>query len=432
MLDTSQQIELPEIGLTSAAPVLAPTVSNAPGNVERAMAVLTFFVFYHQTPNAWFIYYSDLTRDYSNLLAPVSILLLVGLLSLRVIGNFDMLIQIFKLEPSIYLFATLTAGSFLWSADMNETVRRGVIFLVVTLFASYLVIRFCLDEILEILSWMFSISAVLNLMFIAAFPGYGIDQLGRWSGVFPQKNALGYIAALALPTLLITARARPKYRLVFYATVVLQCGLLFMSESKTMLVVGLGSTSLIPIFHWFRARRTLRGAVILSISTSALATLAFATANIALLAKWLDKDISLTGRVPLWEALVPIATDQWALGYGYGAVFRGYFSPVHEMLITVSWDPSHAHNAALQIMLEVGLVGLGLFLFAYLRGISNGIKALASTPGPVALWPLTILALVTLVSITESGVHGEPVGWTMFVVAVLSVSAASKGRSSAS
>ena len=82
-----------------------------------------------------------------------------------------------------------------------------MVLVTVTFFASYLVTRFSLDQIIRLLAVMFVISAVVNTAFIVAFPQFGIDSAGRFTGVFAQKNALGYVAALAIPTLLIAGKA---------------------------------------------------------------------------------------------------------------------------------------------------------------------------------------------------------------------------------
>jgi O-antigen ligase len=189
-----------------------------------------------------------------------------------------------------------------------------------------------------------------------------------------------------------------------------------------MLVATLLPPLLMIVYHGFRSRRTLRGAIMMSLFGSSLFTIAFATANIGLLARWLDKDVTLTGRVPLWQNLIPIAMERPFLGHGYAATFRGYFSPVHEVWIQNRWNPSHAHNALLHNWLEIGLVGVVLFVIIYFRAVFRAIKIVAIVPGAVGLWPMTFFTTTLMISITESGVTYEFLGWMMFVVAALSVS----------
>ncbi len=399
------------------------SVVPLPSLNERALAVLTMFILLHEIPNAWFRTRAQALEDSSNPLLVLATLGLVGLAFLRVAGNIDHLIRLARLELTLFLFAGMTFLSVFWSADPGVTLRRSIVFLAVTVFASYLVLRFSLDQILRMLAFMFVVSAFVNIVFVVALPTYGIDSAGRWTGVFSQKNALGYTAALALPVLIVAGRAWRPGQALFLGAAAVHVVLLVGSDSKTMLVAALAPTLLMAVYQGFRSRRTLPGAVILSLIGTGLFTLAFATANIALLASWLDKDVTLTGRIPLWRNLLPVAMERPLLGHGYAATFQGFFSPVHEVWIQNRWNPSHAHNAVLHLWLEMGVVAVVLFLIVYTRALSRAIQIVAIVPGAIGLWPLTFLTMALLISITESGVSSNPLGWMMFVVAVLSLSA---------
>lgn len=407
---------------TGAAPQRTVSVLAQPGFMERAMVVMTTFVFLHSTPNIWFRTRSESLADGSNPLLVLLILGLIGLAFIRVAGSIDHLITMVRLESAIFIFAGMTFASVFWSVNPIETMEKSVVFIAVTLYGSYLVLRFSLDQIIRLLAVMFVISAAINTAFIVAFPRFGIDSGDRLTGVFSQKNALGYTAALAIPTLVIAAIAYRPARIAFFPCALVHIGLLLGSQSKTMLVATAAPTLLMGVYQLFRSRKTLRGAVMLSLAGSGLFAVAFATANIALLATWLDKDVSLTGRVPLWENLLPIAFERPLTGHGYGATFTGYFSPVHEVWIQNQWNPSHAHNALLQIWLEIGVLGVIFFGAIYLRGVSRAIKVVAIVPGAVGLWPLVFLTTTLMVSITESGVTSDFLGWMMLVVTALSVS----------
>jgi exopolysaccharide production protein ExoQ len=400
-----------------------------PGLTERALVVVTAFVLMHEIPNSWVRSRTARVTDFSN---PTLVAIELGLIAfafVRVAGSIDHLFTMVRSEPLLFAFTGLTFASTFWSADPALTFRRSILFLAATLYATYLVMRFSLEQIIRLLAVMFVLSSLVNIAFILALPQYGIDAAGHLTGVFYQKNALGYVAAIAIPTLIVAARSYPPLRLVFLITIVLEIGLLWGSNSKTMLVATALPTALMVVYHGFRGRRTLRGAVIVSLLGSTLLTIAFVTANIALLAKWLNKDVSLTGRVPLWQNLLPIAMDKPYLGHGYGATFNGYFSPIHEVWIQNRWNPSHAHNALLQIWLEVGIFAVILFVVVYLTAIVRATKVVAIVPGAVGLWPLTLLTTSLMMSITESGPTSSQLGWTLYVVAVLSVSLHLRHRS---
>lgn len=394
-----------------------------PGLLEQTLVLVATFVFLHSTPNVWFRTRAEAALDDgSNPLVVVLTLALVAIAFVRVAGSIDYLIALVRLDSAVYLFAGLTLASTFWSVDPLQTAKTGIIFVAVTLYGSYLILRFSLDRILRLLATMFALSTLLNMVFIVGLPQYGIDNADNLTGVFGQKNALGYTAALAIPTLLIAGKTFPRTRIIFFPAALVQVGLLLGSQSKTMLLATIVPTGLIPVYQLFRSKKTLRGAVISSLFASSAFAVAFATANIAVLAQWLDKDVSLTGRVPMWQGLIPVALERPLLGHGAGAAFGGFFSPVHEVLIQNQWNPTHAHNALLHLWLETGIVGALLFLIIYVRAVSRAIKIVAIVPGAVGLWPLVFLTTALMVSITESGVNSEKLGWAMLVVAILSVS----------
>lgn len=400
-----------------------------PDLIERALVVVATFLFIHRTPDVWFRSRSDLLADGSN---PLLVVLMLGLSALafaRIAGSIDHLITMFRLEPYLYVFVGLSVGSFFWSASPFDTAKQGLVFLAVTLFGSYLVMRFALEETIRLLAFMFVISAFVNLGFVLALPALGVDGGGNWTGVFAQKNALGFISALSIQGLFIAGMANKNWRVIFWSVGLIHLGLLWFSASKTMLVAGLGPLCLMVVYQAFRSRQTLRGAAMLGMAGASLFTVAFATANIGLLAQWLDKDVSLTGRVPMWGALIPVAQERPLFGHGYAATFGGFFSPIHEVWIVARWQPAHAHNAVLQIWLEIGVVGVVLFLLFYFRAVSRAISILGIVPGAVGMWPLVFLTTALLVSITEAGMHTNPLGWMMMVVAVLTVSLHLKYRS---
>lgn len=401
-----------------------------PGVIEQLLVIVTLFIFFHQTPNAWFLTLDELEYDYSNSISSLLQFGLVCLAVVRVAGSLDDLVTVIRAEAGIFLFAGLSLLSVAWSADPGESLRRAVMFGAVTLFAAYLVLRFPLERILVLLGWMFVVSALVNLAWILVFPEYGIHRSGAYTGVLAHKNSLGYVSTLGMPTLLLAARSNHRVRFVFYGFTGLLLWLLIRSDSKTMLVAGLLPLVLMVVYQAFRSRRTLRGAALTSITGSGLLGLAFVTSNLDVLTGWLDKDITLTGRVPLWQALLPVMQERLLLGHGWSAVFNGYFSPIHEVWLQFPWQPGDAHNAAIQLILEVGVLGLAVFLVVYARSVLRAIKIVAIVPGPVGLWPLVIMSIVMLVSVTESGIQGDYLGWTVFVVAVLAASGHLKHRTS--
>lgn len=385
------------------------------------MVVLTLFILMNGLPIDWFQVRADVLAADGNLKMVIVQLALMSLGIVRVVGWYNWVLSAIHLDLTVAAMVALALTSTLWSADPGETIKQAIIFTVISFYGVYLVLRFPLREILELFARVFTASAAINLFFVFALPQYGISADSTWDGVHFQKNALGFAAMLAIPTLLTVGRDGPAWRHLYYLFIPLEVVLLLGSQSKTMLVATVGSVVLMLIYRSLRARRTMRGGVLISLIAVSIGAVAFATANIELLADWLDKDISLTGRVPMWQGLIPIAMQQPFFGYGFKAAFGGWFSPVHEVWVSEGWEPNSAHNAFIQIALELGLVGMFIYVFGYVRGVARALTTAATTVGAVGLWPLVYLSIVMLISVTESGVIDSQEGWLLYVVALLSV-----------
>ncbi len=406
----------------SADPVdgLSPTdLFDLPGVVERTLAVVTFFVLTNGLPIDWFQTRDDWQAQDGNLFMIVVQLALMGLAVGRVVGSLDWLLRIFRTDATVFLLPALAFLSMMWSTDPGESLRQAVVLSTITAYGAYLVLRFELADIIEMWALAFLATAVANLYFVFRLPIYGVYG-DSWSGVYNGKNPLGFVALIAIPVLVAAARNRSPRRMLYYPAAAVFALLLAGSLSKTMLIATTGTVGLTFIYSWFRGRKTMRGVAYLCLLTAIGVMITLTIRNLPFVTELLDKDVTFTGRIPLWENLLPIAADRPLTGYGYQAVFTGYFGPIHEIWIVEDWNPSHAHNELLNLWLQLGIGAVAIYLVMMVRSIRRAVAVIALVPGPVAIWPLTFLTSAVLVSITESGMSHAPIGWLMLVVAVLS------------
>lgn len=213
-----------------------------PGILERSLTVLTLFVLEHSTPNTWFLSPDDGTIDSSNPLyvVVIGVLILAGLS--RVMGYLNQIINVINLDLAIFGFVGLCLLSSLWSANLMETFTSALLFTAMTSYAFYMVMRYSLEEILLLVSSVFLISGALNIAFVGVYPQFGLMEDGEWSGVFGSKNQLGYLATMGIPTLLITAMIRRRWRLALLGGAAMLAFLLIMSQSTTALIATILST----------------------------------------------------------------------------------------------------------------------------------------------------------------------------------------------
>jgi O-antigen ligase len=75
--------------------------------------------------------------------------------------------------------------------------------------------------------------------------------------------------------------------------------------------------------------------------------------------------MSLTGRVDVWKTILEYAAQRPLFGYGHDA----FWSPsrIEDISKTHQWSINQAHNAYLEWLVNLGLVGLCLYMVAMVR-----------------------------------------------------------------
>ncbi len=108
-----------------------------------------------------------------------------------------------------------------------------------------------------------------------------------------------------------------------------------------------------------------------------------------------DEDIgSLTGRLPIWQAISGDIAKQPFLGYGYGGFWTD--QQVWDYSFIRHWEFNHAHSAYLESLLNLGLVGLSLGLFLVLNSARTAATNFGSS-GDVGFRFIAALMVLALV-----------------------------------
>ena len=140
----------------------------------------------------------------------------------------------------------------------------------------------------------------------------------------------------------------------------------------------------------------------------------------------LQRDFYLTGRVPLWVSITRSVAEKPILGYGYS----GYWF-VSESWAThaarFAWLPGFAHNGYLDLLLDLGVVGLAVFLGS-LAGLARRTCSLTSRGPAVSTSLAGFLFLFATVNLVESSIAvRNDFWWVIYVALVCQVSRESKG-----
>jgi O-antigen ligase len=88
----------------------------------------------------------------------------------------------------------------------------------------------------------------------------------------------------------------------------------------------------------------------------------------------------------------------------------------------LKWNPPHSHNSFIDLTLQLGLVGLFLFIAAYAVAVRRAVAYMRPSLGHESMWPFAYLSFTLLYGITEGGfIAPGAIYWILFVAAACSV-----------
>ena len=266
-----------------------------------------------------------------------------------------------------------------------------------------------------------AIVAVTVLVLLVA-PGWStqpaVDGAPGWHSVFTHKNGLGAFTVFALVTLWHDDEA-PRRSIWMAACVVLMVG----SRSSTALALVL---VLVAVLMWKRSLGALgtapgrAGYLTASFGLVAGAVLVFFS-RFDLLTSVLGRGSDLSGRTGIWNSVWRAGTERPVFGFGFGGAWVEPVTPTSTIWKELRFEAFHAHSGYLDLLLQVGVVGLLLFLAAIIVTAARAVRH----GGRGGSWAATVLLLLCLNALAESGPF---LGIGLLLVSLLA-STAAQGRS---
>jgi O-antigen ligase len=326
--------------------------------------------------------------------------------------------------PLIWLLPVTALMSFLWSDFSSWSLPKGITTIQTTYFGLYMASRFNLKQQLQMLAWALGIVAVVSLLFNLALPGAAIEagaNAGAWRGPFTQKNIFARLMVLAAIVFLLLALDSRKHRNWLWGGFGLSVFLILMTGSKTALLLFLSVVILLPLYKALRWKDTKVIPLIIILVLVAGSMAVFVMGNWENILLGLGRDTTLSGRTTLWElAIEKIAERPW-LGYGYQGFWQnGGGAEIiwkHE-----GYKPPHAHNGFVNIALDLGLVGLCVFLLTIAVNYWRSIAWLKYGKTTIELWPIFYVTFFFMYNHSENTIISHnSLFWALFVAVSLSM-----------
>lgn len=322
----------------------------------------------------------------------------------------------------IVLLVIVIVASTGWSVDPGVTMRRSIALVGTTLFALNIVVRYRPYDFMRVLAISLAVIAVASVVAVIVAPDLAIHQdrhLGAWRGVFLHKNAFGRFMTLGAALNALVGTKTARFRSFHLIASLLCLALVILSQSRTAWVVTVVLVASYGVFRAFQARLVFAIPLLSLIGTLVGAAAIYVYANLQGILFALGRDMSLSGRVPLWTASVQDVLNRPWLGHGYRAYWLGERSASVDALIAAGWiqSPSHGHNAFLDICLEIGFVGFGIFVVAGLVCAYRSLSYLRRNRSPIATWsPLLLTYLIVFALPGGELVSQNSIAWVLLVV----------------
>jgi O-antigen ligase len=323
-----------------------------------------------------------------------------------------------------------------WSDYPAITVRRAGTLATITMWAWYITARYDLKDIISIVRQVMWLVALASLAIGIGAPGLGRSPDGEgWMGVFQLKNELGTVMAMGIIPFFYTLLAemfsqRPRSLTILFsvAGLLLCCGLLYLSQSRTAWVTGL--IGLIFCIVTKLTHKRIGAAIIIWTAVVLLLgpAVVLAMDQLGMIATMLGRDSSLTGRMDLWLELPSYIMQRPWLGHGLGAFWVDQSPNVLEIWTAVDWQPPTAHNGWLDLLLELGWVGLSLAAIQMLLLLANGIRAVVDGQEPGAQYLVATVFALLIHNLTESSLVRPGLSWCFLVVATAGLAKIARER----
>jgi exopolysaccharide production protein ExoQ len=357
-----------------------------------------------------------------------------------------------RFPKSLVAFLLIATVSLAWSFYPGASAIGIVLLWATTLGGLFIALALTWAELLRALSvalrWVLGLSLLFELvvgLFIrhAVLPfwvDYGtahVPQAFYWSrglllhggpieGIVASRNLLGFVALLGAIVFAVELAAGTVRRGRGTAWLVLALLMLALTRSATVTLAVVVVVVVALFALWARrAGPDGRLPVYLAAGASVAAAVAALVAWAPQLFTLLGKSEDLTGRFDIWRSVTELAGQRPVQGWGWVSYWAPWVEPFKGLAVRKGVVYLQAHNAWLDVWLQLGVIGLIAFgalalstlWRSWFLAVDRPRRAVADTErhAASALLPLLLLAALLAQSLAESRLLIE-YGWLLLVV----------------
>jgi O-antigen ligase len=343
----------------------------------------------------------------------------VFLLRGRIHLIFNNLFKLFQ-QQFLGIYIGLLVFSFFWSDNPFISLRASIGLLFISTFTVYFGKEYKWEELFKLLRWNGTLIAGASIFTALLFPSTGIAEKG-WQGVLGHPIDLGNLMAFNASLWLMNGLQSSKYRVRSLVFCTLSLIVMQLANSAGAFIVFLALIVIIFLVPLLRKLNFFQAYILFLFILLILAIPSiWLISNFEHTLSLLNKDVTFTGRIPLWHLLLDTSIKQrpW-FGYGYSGFWQSWQvsdSPAAPIVRTVGDWAVHAHNGFLDIILSVGLIGFIIFILSFLTNLSRAIKLILCDRDSELILPLVILTFIFMTNLSHSPIMIPSYIWFLYVL----------------
>lgn len=367
--------------------------------------------------SGYFVFNKDARQLFSRVPKPLWALL--ALMPLSVIwSNYPLFSLLGILGTAMgLLFALFLIKTYNWRELLNvfANTMRFILWLSIAfeLFAA-LVVRGPIDPIFK--NFQGSYQTVSAYRWTVGKILTGHDRI---QGIVGNANLLGYVAMLGLIFFLVQYATRQASRWVSISSILVALYCIYITRSANIMVavavVILAAVVMIVSEGRDREGRHRIYRVTWTAAACAAFTAALYSGELAVL---IGKNPDLTGRSDLWAAVWGLIQQRPVFGWGWISYWMPGAKPLDTLFVQGGVTYYQAHNIFLDFWLQLGAVGLLLFIAVIVITFVKLWRLAIRSTNPIYLWPVFVLIGLVIQNLFESRLIVE-LGWVLMMILVI-------------
>lgn len=345
-------------------------------------------------------------------------------------GGLLVLVRVLSNNRWLVLFILVSCLSLLWTVYLPATLYELSLLLFSLAAAAYIAVHLRVQGFIAALTWMACLATLVSLALVL-YNDVGVmlnePFVGSWRGLFWHRNHAGSLMAffnmLFLARFLWDDGLRTGGRLLCAAFYLLTALHVFGSRSAAGILIFMFLNLSVAVFYfWLKLREKLVPAHYYVFFIGLAVGFLIFVSDLEFFFGLLGRTANMTGRTPLWKDLLEnFYLEKPLLGYGYGALwmqesFRELMQSRHGWKYPVYF----ADNGFLDILLNLGAIGLFLFLGMYMQAARRGIQRIRETHSWKYIFLFLVLLYVTVANVAYSFLlEVDHFVWVCFIVVVM-------------